>query len=31
VEFASFLQSRKRNAKLTFREHLRGVGGAIEE
>jgi regulator of RNase E activity RraA len=31
VEFASFLESRKRNAKLTFREHLRAVGGAIEE
>jgi regulator of RNase E activity RraA len=31
VEFASFLENRKRNANLTFREHLRAVGGAIEE
>src|SRR3954453_7309370 len=31
VEFASFLENRKRNARLTFREHLRAVGGAIEE
>jgi regulator of RNase E activity RraA len=31
VEFASFLDNRKRNADLTFREHLRTVGGAIEE
>jgi 4-hydroxy-4-methyl-2-oxoglutarate aldolase len=31
VEFASFLENRKRNAKLTFREHLRAVGGSIEE
>jgi 4-hydroxy-4-methyl-2-oxoglutarate aldolase len=31
VGFASFLENRKRNATLTFREHLRTVGGAIEE
>ena len=31
VEFASFLENRSRNANLTFREHLRSVGGAIEE
>jgi 4-hydroxy-4-methyl-2-oxoglutarate aldolase len=31
VEFASFLENRRRNANLTFREHLRTVGGAIEE
>jgi 4-hydroxy-4-methyl-2-oxoglutarate aldolase len=31
VEFASFIENRRRNAKLTFREHLRAVGGAIEE
>ena len=31
VEFASFLENRTRNAHLTFREHLRAVGGAIEE
>ena len=31
VGFASFLESRERNANLTFREHLRAVGGAIEE
>jgi len=31
VEFASFLENRTRNANLTFREHLRSVGGAIEE
>jgi hypothetical protein len=31
VEFASFLENRKRNAKLTLREHLRAVGGSIEE
>ena len=31
VEFASFLANRKRNGNLTFREHLRAVGGAIEE
>ena len=31
VEFASFLENRQRNANLTFREHLRAVGGAIEE
>jgi 4-hydroxy-4-methyl-2-oxoglutarate aldolase len=31
VEFASFLEHRKRNPNLTFREHLRAVGGAIEE
>jgi regulator of RNase E activity RraA len=31
VEFTSFLENRKRNASLTFREHLRTVGGAIEE
>lgn len=31
VEFTSFLENRSRNAKLTFREHLRAVGGAIEE
>jgi 4-hydroxy-4-methyl-2-oxoglutarate aldolase len=31
VEFASFLEDRKRNASLTLREHLRRVGGAIEE
>lgn len=30
VEFASFLEIRKRNPNLTFREHLRAVGGAIE-
>ncbi|HET6866286.1 MAG TPA: hypothetical protein VFH80_10195 [Solirubrobacteraceae bacterium] len=31
VEFASFLENRERNVNLTFREHLRAVGGAIEE
>ena len=31
VQFASFLESRKEKANLTFREHLRAVGGAIEE
>jgi regulator of RNase E activity RraA len=31
LEFASFLENRKRNANLTFREHLRAAGGAIEE
>jgi len=31
VEFTSFLENRKPNANLTFREHLRAVGGAIEE
>jgi regulator of RNase E activity RraA len=31
VEFASFLKNRMRNANLTFREHIRAVGGAIEE
>src|SRR3954454_25360222 len=31
VEFALFLENRRRNATLTFREHLRAVGGAIEE
>lgn len=31
VEFASFLENRNRNASVTFREHLRAVGGAIEE
>jgi regulator of RNase E activity RraA len=31
VEFASFLENRKGKANLTFREHLRAVGGAIEE
>jgi 4-hydroxy-4-methyl-2-oxoglutarate aldolase len=31
VEFASFIENRRRNAKLTFREHLRAAGGAIEE
>jgi regulator of RNase E activity RraA len=31
VEFASFLENRSRIANLTFREHLRAVGGAIEE
>jgi len=31
VEFESFLEKRNRNANLTFREHLRAVGGAIEE
>ncbi len=31
VEFAAFLEKRTRNANLTFREHLRAFGGAIEE
>jgi regulator of RNase E activity RraA len=31
VEFALFLENRKRKANLTLREHLRVVGGAIEE
>ena len=31
VEFTSFLEHTKRNAGLTFREHLRSVGAAIEE
>lgn len=31
VDFAAFLENRRQNANLTFREHLRAVGGAIEE
>lgn len=31
VRFAEFLARRKENPALTFREHLRAVGGAIEE
>ncbi|QRP47594.1 RraA family protein [Amycolatopsis sp. FDAARGOS 1241] len=31
VRFAEFLRARAENPALTFREHLRAVGGAIEE
>lgn len=31
VGFSAFLAARERNQALTFREHLRAVGGAIEE
>ncbi|MEV4602923.1 RraA family protein [Amycolatopsis sp. NPDC049253] len=31
VRFAEFLRARETNPALTFREHLRAVGGAIEE
>jgi regulator of RNase E activity RraA len=31
VEFGAFLAARAGNPSLTFREHLRTVGGAIEE
>ncbi|MEV6902502.1 RraA family protein [Amycolatopsis sp. NPDC051372] len=31
VRFAEFLRAREANPALTFREHLRAVGGAIEE
>lgn len=31
VHFAAFLSAREQNPALTFREHLRAVGGAIEE
>jgi regulator of RNase E activity RraA len=30
VRFAAFLEARSRDATLTFRDHLRAVGGAIE-
>lgn len=31
VRFAAYLEARKERPSLTFREHLRSVGGAIEE
>jgi hypothetical protein len=31
VRFDAYLAARKERPSLTFREHLRGVGGAIEE
>lgn len=31
VQFATYLEARKERPLLTFREHLRAVGGAIEE
>lgn len=31
VQFATYLAQRKQNPSLSFREHLRAVGGAIEE
>jgi regulator of RNase E activity RraA len=31
VQFAKYLERRKEDSQLTFREHLRTVGGAIEE
>ncbi len=31
VRFDAYLEARKERPSLTFREHLRGVGGAIEE
>ena len=31
VGFSDYLAERKKRPSLTFREHLRGVGGAIEE
>ncbi|MEE1928254.1 RraA family protein [Streptomyces sp. TRM 70351] len=31
VRFAAYLERRREEPALTFREHLRGVGGAIEE
>ena len=31
VDFGSYLNNRERDPNLTFREHLRAVGGAIEE
>jgi hypothetical protein len=31
LDFAAFLARREENPDLTFREHLRGIGGAIEE
>ncbi|MGW4485730.1 RraA family protein [Amycolatopsis sp. NPDC004368] len=31
VDFAAFLRARETNPSLTFRDHLRSVGGAIEE
>jgi regulator of RNase E activity RraA len=31
LQFAEYLRKRKEDPGLTFREHLRGIGGAIEE
>jgi regulator of RNase E activity RraA len=31
LDFGSYLARRERNPELSFREHLRGIGGAIEE
>ncbi|OKI01036.1 dimethylmenaquinone methyltransferase [Streptomyces sp. CB02923] len=31
VEFAAYLAGRRQNPALTFRDHLRAVGGAVEE
>jgi len=31
LQFSDFLARRSSNPATTFREHLRGIGGAIEE